>query len=389
MEGHRWEGQYPEGVTWSLDIEARLLQDLLDEAAEEVPDTVMCDFLDRRFTFGQFRQLSDRAAAGFQALGVGKGVHVGLFLPNVPQYIVALFGVLKAGGTVVNFSPLQAEQELIHQIEDSETRIMVTLNMAALYPKLAKAMERTAVEKVVVGNLAEVLPFPKNLLFGLLKRKDISPVPKDSRHMTYRDLLANDGAYEAPVLGDLTDEVAMLQYTGGTTGTPKGAMLTHACISATNEVYHEWNKQYDYDRPKDEKVLMVLPLFHIFGLSAVMLSCVRDHMQMILYPVPDIDRLMKDIPGKRPTTLPGVPTLFTAIANHPKAAETDFSSLRHCVSGGRAVARGGAGTVRAGHRHQALRRLRPHRNLARSDRPNPRRRIPGEFLRPPPARHRD
>ena len=334
MAERRWESQYPEGVNWRIDIETRPLQAILDSGSEEAPSRVLCEFLGREFTFAEIAAASDRAAAGLQAMGVRKGVLVGLFLPNVPQYIVAFFGILKAGGTVVNYSPLLAEQELVYQIDDSETRIMVTVSAASILPNLMKAKPQTNLETVVVCDFAEVLPFPKGLLYRLFKSKDISPVPADTAYVRYRDLIANDGRYEAPVLGDLTDEVAVLQYTGGTTGTPKGAMLTHACLSATNIIYGEWSIQYDIAKPGIDKMLLVLPLFHIFGLSAVMLGCIRDRTQVILHPLPDIARIIDDVRTKKPTALPGVPTLFTAIANHPKAAETDFSGVSYCVSGG-------------------------------------------------------
>jgi len=329
-----WRKLYPEGVTWDLDIKSRPIPDLLDDAATEVPDRCLCDFLDREFTYRDIRELSDRAAKGFQALGVGKGVHVGLLLPNMPQYIVALFGILKAGGTAVNYSPLLAEQELAFQIEDSETDIMVTVNHSAIYPKLARVIDGTRIKKVVVCTFPEALGFPRNLLYGLFKKKDVAPVTTDAKHTTYNALLENDGAYEKQTLDDLTDEVAILQYTGGTTGTPKGAMLTHACVSAASAQYVEWVKQYDPVRTPESAALVVLPLFHIFGLSAVMLACIDKRMPMILHPAPDIGRILKDIHNKRPCTFPGVPTLFTVIANHPKAAKIDFSSLTYCVSGG-------------------------------------------------------
>ena len=334
MTGHRWEKNYPDIVDWGFNVEIKPVHDLLDEAAAQAPDKCLCDFLDRKFSFAEIRDMSDRAAKGFQALGVTKGVHVGLLLPNVPQYIVALFGVLKAGGTVVNYSPLLAEEELIYQIDDSETDIMVTIDVVSIYPKLAGILAQTRLKKVVVAKFAEVLPFPKNLLYPLFKRKLIAPVANNDKHMRYAELLDNDGAYEKQTLGDLADTIAMLQYTGGTTGRPKGAMLTHGCITAADAIYGEWSKQYDIDKSDDDAVILVLPIFHIFGLSAILLGCIRNLTPVILQPRPDIDAILNDIQNKRPTVLPGVPTLFTAIANHPKAAEVDFSCLKYCISGG-------------------------------------------------------
>ena len=334
MAERPWESQYPDGVNWHIDIAARPVQALLDTAAQEAPDQILCEFLGREFTVREIAAESDRVATGLQAMGVGKGVHVGLLLPNMPQYITCLFGILKAGGTVVNYSPLLAEQELIYQIDDSETRIMITMSAMSVLPNLIKAMPQTGLEKVVVCAFAEVLPFPKGLLYKLLKAKDISPLPADPAYVRYDELISNDGGHETPPLGDLTEEVAVLQYTGGTTGTPKGAMLTHANLTATNTIYGEWSVQFDIGKSGIDRTLLVLPLFHIFGLSAVLLGCIRDRTQVILHPIPDIDRIIDDVRTKKPTVLPGVPTLFTAIANHPKAAATDFSALQYCVSGG-------------------------------------------------------
>lgn len=334
MTGRRWEKNYPDYVDWDFEVKIKPVHDLLDEAAAQAPERCLCDFLDRKYSFAEIRDLSDRAAKGFQAIGVAKGVHVGLLLPNVPQYIVAMFGVLKAGGTVVNYSPLLAEEELKYQIDDSQTDIMVTISHVAVLPKLAAIQAETRLKKIIVTKFAEALPFPKNLLYPLFKKKLILPLPGGDKFMTYASLLANDGAYLKNSLGDLTDAIAMLQYTGGTTGRPKGAMLTHASITAADAIYGEWSKQYDIDRTENDAVILVLPIFHIFGLSAILLGCIRNLMPVILHPIPDIEAILNDIEKKRPTVLPGVPTLFTAIANHPKVAKVDFSSLKYCISGG-------------------------------------------------------
>ena len=334
MTRRSWEKNYPDYVDWDFNVAIKPVHDLLDEAAAQAPEQCLCDFLDRKYSFAEIRDLSNRAATGFQALGVTKGVHVGLLLPNVPQYIVAMFGVLKAGGTVVNYSPLLAEEELKYQIDDSQTDIMVTISHVAILPKLAAIQAETRLKKIVVTKFAEALPFPKSLLYPLFKKTMIAPVPEDDKYVTYASLLANDGAYQKQPPGDLTDTIAMLQYTGGTTGRPKGAMLTHASITAADAIYGEWSKQYDIDRSENDAVILVLPIFHIFGLSAILLGCIRNLTPVILHPVPDIEAILNDIQKKRPSVLPGVPTLFTAIANHSKAAELDFSCLKYCISGG-------------------------------------------------------
>ena len=158
-------------------------------------------------------------------------MRVGLFLPNCPYYVICFFAVLKAGGTVVNFNPLYAEREIARQIEDSNTSIMVTLNIKAMYPKVARRLADTCLKTIVVGSMGGLLPWRERTLFAVLRRREIADVPTDARHVRFKMLIANDGAY-APVAIDPSKDVAVLQYTGGTTGSPKGAMLTHAALHA-------------------------------------------------------------------------------------------------------------------------------------------------------------
>ncbi len=333
MSNYVWEKSYPPGVKWELEVPRLTLQDALDESAAQHANSPLLDFLDKKLTFDEIKKLSDRAAKGFQQLGVKPGVHVGLYLPNVPHYIIAFFGILKAGGVVVNYSPLDAERELEHKIEDSETDFLVTLDVTALYPKIAPKLKNTRLKKLIIGSIADYLPFPKNLLYPLAKKKEISKWPHDAGHMSFKELLNNDGKYQRyPVAGDLFDAVALLQYTGGTTGLPKAAMLTHGCIMAAMTQGQTWTSPYT--NPGHEKVVCVLPLFHIYALSGIMLNAVRNGNEIILYPRPDIDMIIKDLDKKKPTFLPGVPTLYTAITNHPKAKELDLKSLKICLSGG-------------------------------------------------------
>ena len=333
MAKHAWEKVYPPGVDWNLKIEPRPLPEILDDAAAEGGGDTMVDFLGRRFSFAEFADQTNRVAKGLQALGVGPGTRVAIFLPNVPQYISALFGTLKTGATAVNMSPLLAPRELKHLIEDSGAKVLITLDLKLLYDRVPALLAETGLEKVVMARMAGVLPFPKNKLYGVARKKSIASYPLDERHMRFQDLIANDGNYKATTI-DPHKTVALLQYTGGTTGLPKGAMLSHAAIAAADAMYTTWRQQfYDPDNA-ERRVSLVLPLFHIFGLSVVLLGSIRERAEIILYPQPDINLIVRDIGKKRPTIVPGVPTLFTAIAHHPKAKTTDFSSVVYCASGG-------------------------------------------------------
>jgi long-chain acyl-CoA synthetase len=166
-------------------------------------------------------------------------VHVGLYLPNSPHYPIAFFGVLKAGGTVVNYSPLDAERVLEHKVEDSETDILVTLDLAALYPQMASLLGRSRLRKVVVGSLGDYSFNPAAVRAQLDGAGQLCKVPQDERHLSFEQLLDNDGRYQAHAIADLRQAIVVLQYTGGTTGLPKGAMLTHANLSAACAQYVE------------------------------------------------------------------------------------------------------------------------------------------------------
>ena len=333
MAHHPWEASYPPGVKWELDVPKKTIHQIFEESCAQYAARPFTDFLDKMMSFADYKMASDQAAAGFQKLGVGPGVNVGLYLPNTPHYLIAFFGILKAGGRVVNYSPLDAARELEFKIGDSETDILVTLDVAALYPKMAAMRGKTRLKKLIVGSIADYLPWPKNWLYPIAKKKELSVWPHDDWHMSFKDLLANDGKYKSyPAPADLWDEVAILQYTGGTTGLPKAAMLTHGCVVSAMAQGQAWTTPYT--TRGSEKVVCVLPLFHIYALSGIMLGAVRNGNQLLLYPRPDIDMIVKDLATKRPTFLPGVPTLYTAINKHPKAQGLDLKSLKICMSGG-------------------------------------------------------
>ncbi|MBO6825308.1 MAG: long-chain fatty acid--CoA ligase [Sneathiella sp.] len=335
MSDFPWEKSYPQGVKWDIEIENKPVFAILDEAVKKWPNNYAIDFLDKRYTYAELDDLVSRAAKGFQALGVGKGVHVGLYLPNCPQYIVCFFGILKAGGTVVNYSPLDAERELIHKIEDSQTDFMITLDLEVLYPNIGKLVEKTRLKKVIVGNLKEVLPFPKNLLYPIVKSKEISRIPNNNKHMSFKSLIANDGKYDPVEVKHPEERIAVIQYTGGTTGLPKGAMLTHRNLVASTQQLRAMQEGEDAKLVDGtEKVMAVLPLFHIYALTVNMNFGIAGGSELILHPKFDLEDVMKDLAKKKPTVFPGVPTMYMAIANHPDIQKYDFSFLKLCNSGG-------------------------------------------------------
>ncbi|MGQ9365572.1 long-chain-fatty-acid--CoA ligase [Azospirillum sp. ST 5-10] len=325
-----WARCYPSDVDWQAPLPAAPLFALLDEAVRRFAARPFLDFLGRRSTYAEVGALVDRAAKGFQQLGVGKGVRVGLFLPNTPYFVIAFYGVLKAGGTVVNVNPLYAERELVQLIADSGVDLMVTLDLAVLHDKLMRLPDGAGPKRIVVCPMAGILPFPKSWLFPLVKRKERARVPDDARHVPFGTLVANDGR-PAPVAIDPAEDVAVLQYTGGTTGVPKGAMLTHANLYANTVQSALW---FAGARPGEERMLGVLPFFHVFAMTVVMNLSIRLGAEIVMLPRFELDQVMETIHRKKPTLFPAVPTIYTAINHHKRLKEFDLSSIRLCLSGG-------------------------------------------------------
>src|SRR6202050_3979206 len=234
-----WVKSFPPEVRSNAPLDLSPVQSVLDKAAERFGPRPALEFMGKRPSYAELEALANRAAAGFQKLGVGPGVHVGLFLPNTPHYVIAFFGVLRAGGAVVNYSPLDALPTLQLKIKDSETDILVSLDLASLYPQAEKLLASTRLKTLVVGEFAEMTPAPEAVKAQMTAAGMLGDVKRDERHIAFRDLIDNDGRYQVHPLGALTDELAVIQYTGGTTGSPKGAMLTHPNRTAACSHYTE------------------------------------------------------------------------------------------------------------------------------------------------------
>ena len=324
-----WDSSYGHPVPWRTGFEAMPVFELLERTAKRLPKAPCIDFLGRTFSYAEVAGLVDRAAEGFRRLGVAKGVKVGLFLPNCPQYVVAYYAAMKAGGTLVNFSPLYTVDELASQVEDSQTDIMVCLDVAQLYPTIAKVFETTRLKTLVVGNLAEVLPRGKSLLYRLFKRRERSRFTLDAAHVTFASLLGHGPLAAVPTI-DPHEDIALLQYTGGTTGTPKGAILTHANLSANAQQVDSIDPSQD----AEDRILGALPLFHVFANTCVLNRTVLRGGEMVLLPKFELGEALKTIHRRRITAVPGVPTMYQAFLDHPKIGDYDLSSIRICISGG-------------------------------------------------------
>jgi long-chain acyl-CoA synthetase len=335
MSEYPWLKSYPPGVSWDAKLPIMPVQDILADSARKWPDNAAIDFMDRRFTYRELDELVDRAAKGFQLLGVQPGVHVGLYLPNSPHYLISFFGILRAGGTVVNYSPLDAEKVLEHKVEDSQTDIIITLDLAALFPQMSGLLGKTRLKALVIGDLAEMAEHPQTVRAQLVAAKQIADVAPDSRHVSFTKLLDSDGKFRKWPVGDLHDTVAVLQYTGGTTGLPKGAMLTHANLTAaTAQCLETTRTDPPVLVPGKERILAALPPFHIYALTVNMLLGLSIGAELVLHVRFDPDTIVRDLSAKKITAFPGVPTMFVAILNNQLAKTADLHSLKWCNSGG-------------------------------------------------------
>jgi len=330
MADHPWLKSYPEGVDWRADMPPRLLHDLMEDAAIKYGNRTFIHFLGRKLSFRAIAQRVERAAVGLQKIGVGKGVRVGVCMPNCPQYVVSLFAISRAGGTVVNFSPLYSEQELRHQARDSGVSVMITVDLDLTYTKIRDILSDTGIETLVVADFADSLPFPQNILFRIFKRRQIARLRWDERHRRFRDLLKAEGGWQKPEL-DPEADVAMLQYTGGTTGVPKGAMLTHANLTVNAQ---QSVAAFRDLRDGQEIIHGVLPFFHIFALIAVGFVSVLKGATIVMQPRFKLEDVLDDLERRDVTLLPAVPTMLTAINHAIEAKPRRFQHLKLVVSGG-------------------------------------------------------
>ena len=306
---------------------------VLDTAAVTFAARPALRFMGKTTSYSALAEVVCRVAAGLQKHGVKKGTKVGLFLPNTPTFVIYYYAILKAGGTVVNFNPLYTLEELTFQVKDSETEFMVTHDLQALFPKLEALATRGILSRIVVVPFGQDLPPVKQVLFKLFKSKDRANIAASGIRDRIIDgaALAHEASPLQPVTIDPLEDIAVLQYTGGTTGTPKGAMLTHANLYANTIQIDSWASNL---QPGKEIVLGALPLFHVFAMTAVMNLGIAKGAKIVLMPRFQLLEALKLIDREKPTMMPAVPTIFMAMINSPKAKDYDLSSLKFCISGG-------------------------------------------------------
>jgi long-chain acyl-CoA synthetase len=313
-----------------LNFRTQPLHFILADMAHRHPKLPCLDFLGRKMTYGEVWESVERTARGLQDIGVVKGTRVGLCMPNTPYYVIGYFAILLAGGTVVNFNPLYTEEEIFEQLDDSGVEVVFTTDLKKNYAKIAPLLRTTPLRAIVVCSLADALPPIKGLMFLVFKHTETAHPPVDLAHIPIKLLQAENAAPD-PVEIDPTHDIAVIQYTGGTTGLAKGAMLTHRNLCANIEQIRLWLGDTE---PGAEKVLCVIPFFHVFAMTVAMNLGLTIGAELILLPRFDLDQVLHSIADKRPTLFPAVPTIYGAIAHHDRVKRFDLTSLRYCISGG-------------------------------------------------------
>lgn len=327
---HPWEKTYPPGIQWDADIPSCPVFNMLEKTAATYGDRPAFDFMGHKMKWADIHAQALKFAAALQEKGAGKGKKIGIFLPNCPYFLIAYYAIAYTGATAVHFNPLYAEAELAKMIEDSETDIMITVDLKMLCDKMHKMLHDTRLDHIVLCRFTDILPPPKNFLFKLFKGREIASPAHPKRMSWYHELIAENKT-PAPVEIDPQNDVVLLQYTGGTTGIPKGAMLTHSNVVANAHQAAAW---FHDCQPGVDKMLGVIPFFHVFAMTAVMNMSVVHALEIIALPRFDLDDTLKLITKKKPTIFPAVPAIFNAINNHKKIKKFNLTSLRYCVSGG-------------------------------------------------------
>ncbi|GGL71130.1 long-chain-fatty-acid--CoA ligase [Deinococcus aerolatus] len=325
-----WLQHYEVGVPHDFTPSTLTLPQMLERSAQRYPDRVATGFLGANTTYRELWQSAQKLALALQKMGVKPGDRVSVMLPNCPQFVTAFFGTLLAGAVVVNTSPLYVADELRHQLNDSGSETLIMLD--TFYSRYAEIQDSVPVKRVIVTGIQDALPFPKNLLYPIKARREGTwvDVPASAHVLQYARLLKFQSPTPAPAPREPGD-LALLQYTGGTTGTPKGAMLSHLNLMANAEQGRVWMTDL---KDGQEVTLAAIPFFHVYGMTVAMNLSIMTGATMALVPnARDIKMVLSQIEASGATLFPGVPTLYNAINNHPDTAKHDLTSIRACISG--------------------------------------------------------
>ncbi|MBT2648164.1 long-chain-fatty-acid--CoA ligase [Bacillus sp. ISL-34] len=331
MSNKPWQAFYPEQIPAVLSYEDKPLYSFLKESAEEFPDKVSIHFQGKELTFREVHESALKFAAYLKSIGLQKGERVAVMLPNCPQGVISFFGILMAGGVVVQTNPTYTERELEYQMKDSGAKIILVMDI--LFPRVTAVASRTDIEHIIVTAIKEYLPFPKNLIYPFIQKKQygiVINVEHEGNHHLFSEIMKQKITEEVTMPIDVDNDLALLQYTGGTTGFPKGVMLTHKNLLANTKMCNAWLYK---NKRGEERILAILPFFHVYGMTTVLVLSVMEGNTMIIMPKFDVEATLKTIQKQKPTMFPGAPTMYIGLLNHPDIAKYDLSSINACISG--------------------------------------------------------
>ncbi|MEW6096037.1 MAG: long-chain fatty acid--CoA ligase [bacterium] len=325
-----WLKNYPDDIPITLDYSQISVSQILDNTAKKYPENIALIFVGRKITYKELSKLVNKLATALHNLGVKKGDKVALFLPNCPQFVISYYAALKIGAIVVPTNPLYTERELEYQLNNSGSQTIITLDVKALYPKIANVKDKTRLKRIIISDIREYLPFPESVLYPMVKRMEIAKVEKDEMTYFLKELLDEYIAKPPVVEINSEEDLALLQYTGGTTGVPKGVMLSHRNLVVNAIQCRHWFSKAKIGK---ETFLSVLPFFHVFGMTVCMNVPIYLASSIILVPRFKIDDVLKIINNFKPTIFPGVPPMYVVINNYSHIKKYDLSSIKFCISG--------------------------------------------------------
>ncbi|MEW5594722.1 long-chain-fatty-acid--CoA ligase [Peribacillus frigoritolerans] len=332
MSNKPWQAIYPEQIPAVLSYEDKPLYSFLKESAEEFPDKVSIHFQGKELTFREVHESALKFAAYLKSIGLQKGERVAVMLPNCPQGVISFFGILMAGGVVVQTNPTYTERELEYQMKDSGAKMILVMDI--LFPRVSAVASRTDIEHIIVTAIKEYLPFPKNLIYPFIQKKQygiVINVEHEGNHHLFSEIMKRKITEEVDTVPiDVNNDLALLQYTGGTTGFPKGVMLTHKNLLANTKMCNAWLYK---NKRGEERILAILPFFHVYGMTTVLVLSVMEGNTMIIMPKFDVEATLKTIQKQKPTMFPGAPTMYIGLLNYPDIAKYDLSSINACISG--------------------------------------------------------
>lgn len=335
LENKPWLEKYPEEIPSTLNYENQPVQNYLTKVAKENPNKIAIHFMGKEFTYKEVYDSAKKLAGYLQEIGIQKGDRVAIMLPNTPQSVISYYGILYAGGIVVQTNPLYMERELEFQMKDSGAKAIIVMDI--LFPRVTKVMPQTELQHIIVTAIKDFLPFPKNLVYPFIQKKQygiVVNVKHEGNNHLLTEILKQPMRNLKEFEFDFEEDLALLQYTGGTTGFPKGVMLTHRNLIANATMCGAWLYK---SKPGEEIVLGILPFFHVYGMTTVLILSVMQGNKMVLLPKFDVETTLKTIQKQRPTLFPGAPSIYIGLLNHPDLKKYDLSSIDSCISGSAAL----------------------------------------------------